>query len=147
KTYNMAGWRLGWACGAEKILGPLEKFKSYRDYGVPTFIQLSGVKALELWPDCVKELVSVYQRRRDYLYDGLTRLGCKIQKPKASMYLWAEIPESFRSLGSLKFCEKLIRETGIALAPGVGFGKEGEGFVRIALVTRDSRFYDLLLRL
>ncbi|MCB4755906.1 MAG: aminotransferase class I/II-fold pyridoxal phosphate-dependent enzyme [Elusimicrobia bacterium] len=147
KSFNMAGWRLGWACGDEKILGPLEKIKSYRDYGVPTFIQLSGVKALELWPDFVKQLSAVYQRRRDYLYDGLTSLGWKINKPKATMYIWAQIPDSFRSMGSLTFCEKLIKETGIALAPGVGFGEGGEGFVRFALVTRDSRLYDLLLRL
>jgi len=147
KTFNMAGWRLGWACGSEKLLGPVAKYKSYIDYGAPTFIQLSGVKALEIWPNYVNELVQVYQRRRDYLYEGLTGLGWNIDKPKASMYLWAEIPEPYKKLGSLKFCEKLIRETGIALSPGVGFGPEGEGFVRFALVTRDSRMYDLLVRL
>ena len=147
KSFNMAGWRLGWACGSEKLLGPMAKYKSYIDYGAPTFIQLSGVKALEMWPKHVTELVQVYQRRRDYLYDGLTALGWNIDKPKATMYLWAEIPEPYRKMGSLKFCEKLIRETGIALSPGVGFGPEGEGFVRFALVTRDSRLYDLLIRL
>ncbi len=147
KTYNMAGWRLGWACGSDRLLGPLIKFKSYIDYGAPTFIQLAGVKALEMWPDVATELANTYQRRRDYLYEGLVNLGWKLEKPKATMYLWAEIPEAFRRLGSLKFCEKLISETGIALSPGVGFGQEGEGFVRISLVTRDSRFYDMLLRL
>ncbi len=147
KTYNMAGFRLGWACGSAELLGPLEKFKSYRDYGAPTFLQLSGVKALEMWPAYVRELVLVYQRRRDYLYQGLISLGFKAAKPKATMYIWAEIPESFKKMGSLKFCEKLIQETGIALSPGVGFGEEGEGFVRIALVTHDNRFYDVLLRL
>lgn len=147
KTYNMAGWRLGWACGSERLLGPLVKFKSYIDYGAPTFIQLSGVKALEIWPGSVRQLVAVYQRRRDYLHEGLTALGWNVRKPKATMYLWAEIPEPFKKLGALKFCEKLIKETGIALSPGVGFGEAGEGFVRISLVTRDSRFYDLLVRL
>jgi LL-diaminopimelate aminotransferase len=147
KTFNMAGWRLGWACGPEKLLGPLVKFKSYIDYGAPTFIQLSGVKALEIWPDCVKDLVAVYQRRRDYLYEGLTSLGWKLKKPKAAMYLWSEIPEPYKKLGSLKFCEKLIRETGVALSPGIGFGEAGEGYVRLSLVTRESRLYDLLLRL
>jgi len=147
KTYNMAGWRVGWACGSEKLLGPLEKFKSYVDYGVPTFIQLAGVKALELWPDDVKDLVLVYKRRRDYLYEGLKSLGWKVKAPKATMYLWSEIPEPYKKMGSLAFCEKLILETGIALSPGVGFGKEGEGYVRISLVTRDSRFYDMLVRL
>jgi aspartate/methionine/tyrosine aminotransferase len=147
KSYNMAGWRLGWACGAEKLLGPLERLKSYRDYGAPTFIQLSGVKALETWPESVRSLVQTYQKRRDYLAQGLTSLGWKVTPAKATMYLWAEIPEPFRKMGSLKFCEKLIQDTGIALSPGVGFGEAGEGFVRFALVTHDNRFYDLLLRL
>jgi len=147
KSYNMAGWRLGWACGPEKLLGPLTKFKSYIDYGTPTFVQLAGVKALETWPESVRDLSSIYQRRRDYMYEGLSALGWKLEKPKATMYLWAEIPEPFRKMGSLKFCEKLISETGIALSPGIGFGEEGEGHVRVALVTRDSRFYDALLRL
>jgi LL-diaminopimelate aminotransferase len=147
KTYNMAGWRIGWACGDAKLLGPLEKLKSYIDYGAPSFIQLSAVKALELWPDFAKELAATYARRRDYLYEGLTSLGWKMQKPKGTMYLWTEIPEAYKSMGSLAFCEKLIRETGIAVSPGVGFGSEGEGFVRISLVTRDSRFYDMLVRL
>jgi len=147
KTYNMAGWRLGWACGARELLGPLEKFKSYTDYGVPTFIQLAGIKALDLWPDFPKELSKIYEGRRDYLCEGLLRLGWKFQKPKAGMYVWAEIPDPFKQMGSLAFCEKLISETGITLSPGAGFGEEGEGFVRFALVTRASRFYDLLLRL
>lgn len=147
KTFNMAGWRIGWACGPDKLIGPLIKFKSYIDYGAPTFIQLAAVKALEIWPGCVNELVSVYQRRRDYLHEGLTSLGWKVRKPKATMYLWTEIPEPYKKMGSLKFCEKLIKETGIALSPGVGFGEAGEGYVRVALVTRDSRFYDMLVRL
>jgi aspartate/methionine/tyrosine aminotransferase len=129
------------------LLAPLIKLKSYIDYGAPSFIQLAGVKALEIWPDSVKELVSVYQRRRDYLYEGLTSLGWQIRKPKASMYLWGRIPEAFQSMGSLKFCEKLIQETGVAISPGVGFGKGGEGYARFSLVTHDRRFYDLLLRL
>lgn len=147
KTYNMAGWRLGWACGDEKLLGPFEKFKSYIDYGPPTFIQLSGVKALELWPKQSQEISRIYQRRRDYVVEGLRSLGWNVKMPKATMYLWVEIPEAYRSMGSLKFCETLARETGIALSPGVGFGEAGEGFVRISLVTRDSRFYDMLVRL
>jgi len=147
KTYNMAGWRLGWACGDSKLLDPLIKFKSYTDYGVPTFIQLSGVKALEMWPESVTELSQTYQHRRDYLCEGLNSLGWNVKKPKATMYVWARIPEAFQKMGSLAFCEKLIKETGIALSPGAGFGEGGEGYVRIALVTRDSRFYDMLLRL
>jgi LL-diaminopimelate aminotransferase len=147
KTYNMAGWRLGWVCGDEKLLGPVEKFKSYIDYGSPSFIQLSGVKALEMWPDSVRELAQVYQRRRDYLCEGLKSLGWDVKVPKATMYVWAKMPAAFQSMGSLKFCEDLVRQTGVALSPGAGFGEAGEGFVRISLVTRDSRFYDMLLRL
>lgn len=147
KTYNMAGWRIGWACGPEKLLGSVAKFKSYIDYGAPTFIQLSAVKALEMWPTGVRELALTYQRRRDYLYDGLTRLGWRARKPRATMYIWAEIPAPFKAMGSLAFCEKLIRDTGVALSPGVGFGKAGEGYVRFSLVTPNRRFYDALLRL
>src|SRR4051812_13944626 len=99
-----------------------------------------------MWPHGVTELVQTYSRRRDYLCEGMQSLGWNIQKPKATMYLWAQVPEAFRELGSLKLCEKLVKETGIALSPGVGFGPEGEGFVRISLVTRDSRFYDMLVR-
>lgn len=147
KSFNMAGWRVGWACGAPALLGPLEKFKSYTDYGVPTFIQLSGVKALELWPDNANQIADVYRRRRDYFSDGLNKLGWAVKPSKATMYLWAKIPETHQKLGSLKFCEQLILETGITLSPGVGFGSEGENFVRISLVTHDKRFYDALLRL
>jgi alanine-synthesizing transaminase len=110
-------------------------------------VQLSGVKALEMWPSGVTELVEVYQRRRDYLCEGLRSLGWNVKTPKATMYVWAELPAAFKEMGSLKFCESLARETGVALSPGVGFGEDGEGYVRISLVTRDSRFYDMLIRL
>lgn len=147
KTYNMAGWRLGWACGNAKLLGSLEKLKSFVDYGAPTFIQLAGVMALDGEQDCVREMVKVYERRRNYMVDGLAKLGWNVNKPKATMYLWAKLPEQFQADGSLVFAENLLRNTGIALAPGAGFGQEGEGYVRFALVTHDKRFHDLLLRL
>lgn len=146
KTFNMAGWRLGWMCGNSKVVAAVEKFKSFLDYGAPTFIQLSGVAALDHWPALAKQTVRVYQRRRDMMVDGLAKLGWNVPKPQATMYLWAPLPEQFKSMGSLAFAEKLIRETGIVVAPGAGFNTEGEGFVRMALVTHDNRFHDALLR-
>lgn len=147
KTYNMAGWRVGFCVGGEKWIAPLEKMKSFLDYGVPTFIQLAGVWALKSSQECVKETVLRYQKRRDYMVEGLSKLGWQVSRPKATMYLWAELPEPFKKMGSLAFAEKLIRETGIAVAPGIGFGPHGEGFIRMALVTHDKRFHDVLLRL
>ena len=147
KTYNMAGWRLGFCVGNKEILRPLEKLKSYLDYGVFTPIQLSGVLALSGSQKCVQEIVAEYERRRDKFVDGLNRIGWQMGKPKATMYLWAKLPEKFERMSSLQFAELLIERTGIAVAPGVGFGSYGEGFVRMALVTHYDRFHDALLRL
>lgn len=147
KTYNMAGWRLGWMCGHPQVVAAVEKFKSFLDYGAPTFIQLSGVAALDAWPQAVKPTVDVYRRRRDMMVDGLAKLGWQVPRPQATMYLWMPLPEAFKSMGSLQFAEMLLRETGIVVAPGVGFGAGGEGFVRMALVTHDNRFHDALLRI
>ncbi|MFN3967100.1 MAG: aminotransferase class I/II-fold pyridoxal phosphate-dependent enzyme, partial [Endomicrobiia bacterium] len=147
KTFSMAGWRVGWVCGNEKIVKPLEKFKSFVDYGVPTFIQLSAVLALQSSDECVKQTVEIYKRRRDKFIKELKKIGWNIEPPKATMYLWAKIPEKFQYMGSLKFCEMLIKETGIVGAPGVGFGKYGENYIRFALVTHDNRFHDAALRL
>ncbi len=147
KTYCMAGWRLGWVCGNADILRPLEKLKSYLDYGVATFIQLAGVYALQSSQDCVKEVVAEYKRRRDYFVEGLCKIGWEVEKPMATMYLWVPLPENFRTLSSLPFSEYLIEKTGIAVAPGIGFGSYGEGYVRMALVTHYNRFHDALLRL
>jgi LL-diaminopimelate aminotransferase len=146
KTYHMAGWRLGWMCGNAHVIAAVEKFKSFLDYGAATFIQLSGVAALDSWPDTAQATSAVYQRRRDQMVDGLQKLGWTVPRPKATMYLWAPLPIAFRELGSLAFAEKLLRETGIVVAPGVGFGPAGEGYVRMALVTHDNRFHDALLR-
>lgn len=147
KTYNMAGWRMGFAVGNAQILGYLEKFKSYMDYGVFTALQLAGVAALTGSQDCVAEVCKVYQKRRDIMVEGLNKIGWKVNKPKATMYLWAPIPDKFKQMKSLEFCEFLIKETGIAISPGIGFGEYGEGYVRMALVTHDNRFHDALLRL
>ncbi len=146
KTYNMAGWRIGWMCGNPRVVAAVEKFKSFLDYGAPTFIQLSGVAALENWPQIVKPIVNVYQKRRDQMIDGLGKLGWSIPKPKATMYIWAPLPEPFKAIGSMAFAERLIKETGIVVAPGTGFGEGGEGYIRMALVTHDKRFHDALLR-
>jgi len=147
KSYNMAGWRIGWMCGNSKIIGAVEKFKSFLDYGAPTFIQLSAVAAMDSWPKTVRDVSAVYQRRRDEMVDGLNKIGWPMEKPKATMYLWIPLPPVFKEMGSLAFAEKLLRETGVAVAPGVGFGAGGEGFIRMSLVTHDKRFHDVLLRL
>jgi aspartate/methionine/tyrosine aminotransferase len=146
KTYNMAGWRVGFAVGGEKIMAPFEKLKSFVDYGVPTFTQLAAVKALKESQKCVNDTLDIYRQRRDYMVEGMGKLGWFVPKPKATMYLWAELPEAFKKMGSMAFAEKLLRETGVAVAPGIGFGPYGEGYVRIALVTHNKRFHDVLLR-
>jgi len=147
KTYNMAGWRVGFAVGNEKFLYPLEKLKSFLDYGVPTFVQLASSWALSSSQECVKETCRIYQKRRDYMVQGLDKMGWHVPKPKATMYLWMELPEHLKKEGSLAVAERLIKETGVVIAPGVGFGPYGEGYMRLALVTHDKRFHDVLLRL
>jgi LL-diaminopimelate aminotransferase len=147
KTYNMAGWRLGFVVGNAEILATLEKFKSFLDYGVFTAIQLSGVKALTSAGEDVEKLVEVYRRRRDRVVEGLNKIGWVAKRPKATFYLWLPLPPGFEQMGSLEFAELLLQETGIVVAPGIGFGSYGEGYIRMALVTHDQRFHDLLLRL
>ena len=147
KTYNMAGWRLGFCVGGSDYLKPLEKIKSYLDYGVFTALQLSGVKALTGSQKCVRDNVREYRRRMIKLSEGLAKIGWEVPLPRASMYLWASLPGPFRGMGSLEFAELLIEETGIAVAPGIGFGTYGEGYVRMAMVTHYQRFHDALLRL
>ncbi|MGM0441336.1 MAG: LL-diaminopimelate aminotransferase [Elusimicrobiota bacterium] len=147
KTFNMAGWRVGYCVGGKKFLKPLEKIKSYLDYGVFTAIQLSGIKALNGPEDCIKKTVEEYRRRLKKLVDGLNKIGWEAKMPEATMYLWLELPEKFKDMGSLEFAELLIEETGIAVAPGIGFGNYGEGYVRMAVVTHYQRFHDALLRL
>ncbi len=147
KTFNMAGWRIGWACGEQKYLAPLEKFKSFLDYGAPTFIQLAAAAALEGPQDVVKEQAKIYERRMEMMVAGLNKIGWQTEKTKGTMYIWVRIPEKFQKEGSLSFCERLLKETGVSVTPGIGFGECGEGYVRMALVTHDNRFHDALLRL
>ncbi len=139
KTYSMAGWRMGFAVGNEQLIGALTRVKSYLDYGAFTPIQAAAVAALNGPQDCVEANRQLYKKRRDVLVECFGRAGWDIPVPMASMFAWAPIPEAFRQLGSMEFAKRLLTEAHVAVAPGVGFGEEGEGFVRIALVENEQR--------
>ena len=139
KSYNMAGWRLGFACGNPRMINALARLKSYLDYGVFQPIQIAGIVALEGPQACVAEVVETYRQRRDVLVDGLGRIGWKVEKPRATMFVWAAIPDVFRGMGSLEFAKLLLSEAKVAVSPGIGFGEYGEGFVRFALVENEHR--------
>jgi alanine-synthesizing transaminase len=139
KSYNMAGWRLGFACGSARMVHALARIKSYLDYGVFQPIQIAGIVALEGPQDCVREIAETYRRRRDVLVNGLGRLGWRVDRPRATMFVWAPIPEPFRAMGSLEFAKLLLAEAKVAVSPGVGFGEYGEGYVRFALVENEHR--------
>ena len=139
KSYNMAGSRVGFCLGNPEIIHALSVIKNYYDYGVYTPIQVSAIAALDGPQDCVRIARETYQQRRDTLVDGLNRIGWPVPTPKASMFLWAPIPEKFKEMGSMKFAMKLMEEAEVAISPGVGFGDKGEGYVRISLVENDHR--------
>jgi len=139
KSYNMAGWRVGFAVGNQQMITALARLKSYFDYGTFQPIQIAAIIALNEDQTCVREIAEVYQRRRDTLIHGLKRVGWEIEKPKGTMFVWAEIPKQFKKLGSLDFTKFLLREGKVAVSPGIGFGEYGEGFVRFALVENDPR--------
>ena len=139
KSYSMAGWRVGFACGKKEIIQALAKLKSYYDYGIFTPIQVSAIAALKGPQDYVEELRTIYARRRDTLVRGLKSMGWEVEKPVATMYVWAKIPEKFLPMGSLEFSLKLLKEAKVAVAPGIGFGEEGEGYIRFALVENEHR--------
>jgi alanine-synthesizing transaminase len=139
KSYNMPGWRIGFMVGNPKIVSALKRIKSYMDYGIFTPVQVAGIAALNGPQDCVDEIRDLYELRRDRLVEGLNRAGWKIPKPKGTMFVWGEIPEEFKSMGSLEFSKKLIEEAKVAVSPGIGFGNYGEGFVRFALVENEKR--------
>ena len=121
------------------MVGALARLKSYFDYGIFQPIQIAAIIALNGPQDCVQSVVDLYQSRRDALVDGLARAGCVIEKPKATMFVWAEIPERFRDAGSLEFSKQLLTEAKVAVSPGIGFGEFGEGYVRFALVENEQR--------
>ncbi|MBF0625171.1 MAG: alanine transaminase [Magnetococcales bacterium] len=139
KTYNMPGWRVGFAVGNQRLVRALTRMKSYLDYGLFQPIQVAAAIALNGPQDCVTEIAQLYQDRRDLLLDGLGRAGWEIEKPKATMFVWARIPDEYRKLGSLEFSKLLLQEAKVAVAPGIGFGKHGDDFVRIALIENEHR--------
>ena len=139
KSYNMAGWRIGFMVGNAELVNALARIKSYHDYGTFTPLQVAAIAALEGPQDCVEEIRAKYEKRRDVMVKGLHEAGWMVENPKASMYVWAQIPEQYRGMGSIEFTKKLLREAKIAVAPGIGFGDYGDDHVRIALIENESR--------
>ncbi|MEY3633009.1 MAG: alanine transaminase [Pseudomonadota bacterium] len=139
KSYNMAGWRVGFMVGNRELVAALARIKSYHDYGTFTPIQVASVIALEGPQDCVEEVRLNYQHRRDVLCKGLHEAGWMVEVPRASMYVWAEIPEPYKHMGSLEFAKKLLAEAKVAVSPGVGFGEYGDGHVRFAMIENEQR--------
>ncbi len=139
KSYNMPGWRIGFMVGNQKLVGALAKLKSYFDYGTFTPIQVASIAALEGPQECVTEICETYRKRRDVLIEGLNKLGWIVPAPKATMFVWAQIPEQYRHLGSLEFSKLLLTEAKVAVSPGIGFGDYGDGHVRFALIENEER--------
>jgi len=139
KSYNMPGWRVGFMCGNPTLIGALTRLKSYLDYGTFTPIQVASVSALEDSQDCVQDIQDMYYQRRNVLCEGLNAIGWQVEKPKATMFVWAEIPDQYKSMGSLEFAKKLINDAKIAVSPGIGFGSYGDDHVRFALIENPHR--------
>ena len=139
KSYNMPGWRVGFCCGNKDLLAALSRIKSYFDYGLFTPIQVAAIKALDDGDDYVEEIRLRYQNRRDVLIKGLNDAGWRVESPKATMFVWAKIPSTLRSLGSLEFSKRLLKEAEVAVSPGIGFGDYGEGYVRFSLIENKHR--------
>jgi len=139
KSYNMPGWRVGFMVGNKTLVAALGRIKSYLDYGMFTPIQIAAISALEGPQDCVEEIRLMYQSRRDVLCDGLNNIGWEIEKPKATMFVWAPIPEPYRRMGSLEFSKKLLQEAKVAVSPGIGFGEFGDDSVRFGLIENEHR--------
>ena len=139
KSYNMPGWRVGFCVGNREIIGALQKLKGYLDYGMFQPIQIAAIVALNGPQDCVAEICNKYKLRRDVLVDGLNRVEWKIEKPKATMFVWAEIPEQYKKIGSIEFAKLLLDKAKVAVSAGIGFGNGGDGYVRFALVENEQR--------
>jgi alanine-synthesizing transaminase len=139
KSYNMPGWRIGFCCGNEKLVGILTRIKSYLDYGIFTPVQVAAILALEGPQDCVSEICEMYRLRRDALCEGMNEIGWIVKPPKATMFVWAKIPEPFLKKGSLEFSKLLVREAKVAVSPGIGFGEYGDAYVRFALIENKQR--------
>ncbi|MGZ5051545.1 MAG: alanine transaminase [Methylobacter sp.] len=139
KSYNMPGWRVGFMCGNKELVAALARIKSYLDYGTFTPIQIAAIAALEGPQDCVAEIAEMYRKRRDVLCDGLNAAGWPVEKPKATMFVWARIPEPYQHMGSLEFSKKLLAEAKVAVSPGIGFGQHGDDHVRFGLIENEHR--------
>lgn len=139
KSYNMPGWRVGFMVGNPTLVNALARIKGYLDYGMFTPIQVAAIAALEGPQDCVAEICEMYRQRRDVLCEGLNAAGWKVEKPKATMFVWAEIPEPFKHLGSMEFSKLLLEKAGVAVSPGIGFGQYGDTHVRFALIENEQR--------
>jgi alanine-synthesizing transaminase len=139
KSYNMAGWRLGYCVGNTEMISGLSKIKGYYDYGIFSAIQVAGIVAMRDCDHQISEQVEVYQARRDFLCEGLAKMGWDVEKPKAGMFLWVKIPEPYVRMGSIKFSIEMMNRANVALAPGAGFGEEGDSYLRLALVENENR--------
>ena len=139
KSYNMPGWRVGFAVGNKKLIAALARLKSYMDYGMFQPIQIAAISALNGPQDCVKDICETYKKRRDVLIDSFNKAGWPIEKPRATMFVWARIPEEFRKMGSLEFSKFLLKEAKVAVSAGIGFGEYGDEYVRIALIENEQR--------
>lgn len=139
KSYNMPGWRVGFCCGNSVLVGALARIKSYLDYGMFTPVQVAAIAALEGDQDCVRSINAMYRSRRDTLCDGLNSAGWPVTPPRATMFVWAQIPTFYRAMGSLEFSKKLLADAKVAVSPGIGFGEDGEGFVRFGLIENEHR--------
>jgi len=139
KSYNMPGWRVGFMAGNPRLVAALARLKSYVDYGTFTPIQVAAIAALDGPQDCVAAICDTYRRRRDCLVNGLNRLGWPVEMPRATMFVWAQIPERFREMGSLEFSKLLLKDAKVAVSPGIGFGEYGDGHVRFSLIENEER--------
>ncbi len=144
KSYNMAGWRLGYCVGNRQIIEGLAKIKGYYDYGIFSAIQIAGIVAMRDCDDDISEQAAAYQNRRDVLCEGLVRMGWEVETPKAGMFLWVKIPEPYSRMGSVRFAVEMMSRANVAVAPGAGFGEEGDGWLRLALVENENRIRQAL---
>lgn len=144
KSYNMAGWRIGFMVGNPELVNALSRIKSYHDYGTFTPLQVAAIAALEGDQDCVHHIAAQYQKRRDVLVKGLHEMGWMVEKPKASMYVWAKIPDAYADLGSLEFAKKMLADAKVSVSPGIGFGDYGDDHVRFALIENQDRIRQAL---
>ncbi|MEK6244491.1 MAG: aminotransferase class I/II-fold pyridoxal phosphate-dependent enzyme, partial [Pseudomonadota bacterium] len=144
KSYNMAGWRIGFMVGNKELVHALARIKSYHDYGSFTPIQVASIVALDGPQECVEEIRKTYEKRRDVMVKGLHDIGWMVENPKASMYVWAKLPDTYATMGSMDFTKRLLEEAKVAVSPGVGFGEYGDGHVRIALIENEHRLRQAL---